>query len=119
MTSVANANPTRSLWLEGALLGVVVGAFGLWVGLAGLVLVLGLSTLLAATKQSWRFRGLLVGLGLGVAGMTLVGAAGCPAFVGLPSSSCSAPDLRPILLVALATVLVGIALTLRAAPRKS
>lgn len=77
--------------------------------------MIALLAVLSLSNRGARVPGGLVGLGLGMAGMTLYAATGCPGYLGLPSAECSAPDLRPVVVLAAFMASVGIALTYRRA----
>ncbi len=101
-------------WIAAWLAGFLTGGISVWLGVAAVPLVVGLLIMLSlANARRSVLPGGLVGLGSGIIAIVLDGATSCPAFLGLPSPSCSAPDLRPLVLFAVIIAALGLILTYR------
>jgi hypothetical protein len=104
-------------WLVGIALGVIAGGATLVAGvvLALLVLVPGLVWAARERARPLGLGGLLLGLGLGVAGLLALANARCAASNSSGPgyfSECTAPDLTPYLAVAAVLAVIGAALSL-------
>jgi len=103
-------------WLVGIALGVIAGGATLVAGvLALLVLVPGLVWAARERARPLGLGGLLLGLGLGVAGLLALANARCAASNSSGPgyfSECTAPDLTPYLAVAAVLTVIGAALSL-------
>ncbi len=109
--------PNDRVWAQGFFLGLVPGFVSVWLGLVGISLLLALAA--ALSLSAWgrkRAAGALVGLGVGMAAILGYGASRCPAYLGIPADSCSAPDLRPVLMAAAGIAVIGLLLTYRHRP---
>ncbi len=109
---------TRTLsvshWLFGWSGGFIAGAITVWAGWAGIPIAAGFIMLLVLIPaRAAVLPGGLVGLGSGATAIILYAASRCPEYVGGTSASCAAADLRPVVLIALATAALGLALTYR------
>ena len=116
-----HARPMRGVrWVQGVLLGCVIGAAVLEVPAIGLLVLL--PCLLWAWIDGVRpagMAGLLLGLG-GAAALLFVAANGrCAAFNDVPNQGCTAPDVTPFLVVAAVLVAVGVVLTVLAFRRRA
>lgn len=102
------------MWIEGFLLGALIGSFTVWLGLAATPIVVAILLFTAFTPAGrQRSGGTLVGLAVGSALITLYAASDCPALLGGDGSVCSGPDLRFILVFVAIAGCAGVLLTYR------
>jgi len=101
-------------------LGLMSGALVVWLGLAGLVIAIGLALLAILPAPRLRtVAGLLFGASLGMVVAVLLAASRCPVAIGQSAERCEGPDLRGFLLVAMVLTAVAVAILVITRSRRS